>query len=333
MSGEYRKPIKNRSRRSFLQTVSAGVPTLMLVGQVNPAAAEPPASPGEEGAPGKFAPVDLSPYFTASSNDFGPRAWARGMGGPAANDGLIRTLAGQQAIRGIPFQFGPGGVEQKNWVLLSARAGSGRAPTVEIPLSQSVKFLCLAAFSDFDENEVPSPGRNVIEKVGQHLADVVLVYEDGGEQVIPIRRRFEVDSPVAGHLNFASLLPGPQFLPVTPTDSLPSAAQWGFLQTGVVNIPYHPGPSRDGQIVPVWVSTLANPSPQRTVKTLRLRAAGDDPLVVCGLTVFHGEEDPLRYERLALYRLTLPEAAAEEGGRWKLAVDLGVVARTFTYGT
>jgi len=328
MSEKPDEVIKHCSRRNFLQTVSAGVPTLMLVGQVNPAAAEPSAASDQTRARGKFAPIDLGPYVTASSNDFGPRAWARGMGGPAANDGLIRTLAGQQAVRGIPFQFGPGGVEQKTWVLLSAKAGPGRVPTTEIPLSQPVKFLCLAAFSDVDENEAPRPGKTVIEQVGQHLADVVLVYEDGGEQVIPIRRRFEVDSPVAARPNFASLLPGPQFVSVTLEDSLPSAAQWGFLQTSVVNIPYHPGPPRGGKTVPIWVSTLANPEPQRTVKTLRLKAAGDDPLVVCGLTVFHGEEDPLRYERLALYRLTLPEAGAEEEGRWKVDVDLGVVART-----
>jgi hypothetical protein len=328
MGKKSRAEIKNRSRRSFLQTVSAGVPTLMWVGQSSPAAAESPLASGDEGAPGKFAPIDLSPYFNASSNDFGPRVWARGLGGPAAKDGVIRTFAGKQVVRGIPFQCGPGGVEEKTWVVLSARVGVG-VRTVEIPFSQRVRFLCVAAFSDVNENEASPPGKTVIDKVGQHLADVVLVYEDGGEQVIPIRRRFEVDSPVAGDVNFASLLPGLQFVPVSLEDPLSSAAQWAFLQTGVANIPWHPGPPRGGQTVPIWISTLANLSPQRTVKILRLQAASEAPLVVCSLTAFHGEEDPLRYERLALFRLTLPAAAAEEEGRWKVAVDLGTIARTF----
>jgi hypothetical protein len=65
------------------------------------------------------------------------------------------------------------------------------------------------------------------------------------------------------------------------------------------------------------------------LKALRLKATSDDPLVLCGLTLFQGHENPLRYERLSLYRITLPEAAAEAKGRWKVEIDLGVVARTY----
>jgi hypothetical protein len=55
----------------------------------------------------------------------------------------------------------------------------------------------------------------------------------------------------------------------------------------------------------------------------------EDPLVVCGVTLFDGREHPLRHERRSLYRFTLPEANAEESDRWEVAVDLGIVARTF----
>jgi hypothetical protein len=51
--------------------------------------------------------------------------------------------------------------------------------------------------------------------------------------------------------------------------------------------------------------------------------------VVCGLTLFHGREHPLRYQRLALYRVTLPEGGAEQKERWEFSIDLGVVARTY----
>jgi hypothetical protein len=65
------------------------------------------------------------------------------------------------------------------------------------------------------------------------------------------------------------------------------------------------------------------------LQVLRLEAASDDPLLVCGLTLFHGVENPLRHDRLSLYRLTLPQASAEEKDRWTVSVDLGVVARTY----
>jgi hypothetical protein len=35
----------------------------------------------------KFTPIDLSRYFNASPTDFGPRAWAKGMGGESAGVG------------------------------------------------------------------------------------------------------------------------------------------------------------------------------------------------------------------------------------------------------
>src|SRR5207245_11224665 len=67
----------------------------------------------------------------------------------------------------------------------------------------------------------------------------------------------------------------------------------------------------------------------RALRALRLQAVYDDPVVVCGLTLFHGRENPLRFERLALYRVTLPEPVVGEQDRWTVDVDLGVVARTW----
>ena len=78
----------------------------------------------------------------------------------------------------------------------------------------------------------------------------------------------------------------------------------------------------------LWLCALANPFPERTLKALRLRATSRDPLIICALTLFHGKENPLRYEPVTLYRIKLPEASAQESGRWKVDVDLGVVIRT-----
>jgi len=51
--------------------------------------------------------------------------------------------------------------------------------------------------------------------------------------------------------------------------------------------------------------------------------------VVCGLTLYHRPENPLRFDPRALFRITLPEAAAEDETRWHVDVDLGTVGRTF----
>jgi len=52
-------------------------------------------------------------------------------------------------------------------------------------------------------------------------------------------------------------------------------------------------------------------------------------LAICGLTLFHGRQNPFRYERLYLYRIRLPETSADDLERWNVSVDLGVVARTY----
>ena len=320
MDEENRKDSSNCSRRKFLQTVGTGVPTLSLMMQ-GEAAAGGGGEPGADQTPDKFTPVDLSRHFTGSSTDFGQRERAKSMGGESAHDGLIRMPAGKQALRGIPFWLGPEGVHVKSWVILSTNSAGWATRSSEIRLAKKAGFICLAAFCDWDKNESPSPNEDVIENVGQRLADAILVYEDGSEKSLPIRRRFEVCSPTVrwGQEGFASrthLLPAFRKL----TDPLPQGTDWGALQTAVWDNNGAPGP---------WISALPNPEPERTLKALRLVSAAGDPLVVCGVTLFHGQEHPLRLKRLSLYRITLPEPAAEEENRWKVDVDLGVVARTY----
>ena len=315
----------DRSRRIFLQTMGTGVPTLTLVLKEAHGGTGPlPASPAPPGPPSKFTPIDLGAYFTASPKDFGPRDAARELGGESSRDSLVRMPAGYQNLQGIPFRLGPEGTEKKSWALLSARANPFSTSALEIPVSGKATFICLASFCDWDENETPPPNVDVAEKVGQRLADAVLVYADGTEHVFPIRRRFEVSAPSYpwGHLAYASL-PHRRDAPRKLTDALSDGTGWGELQTVVWDNAYAGGP-----LGTLWVCALPNPQPDRTIKALRLRATSDDLLAICGLTLYHGHENPLRYERLALYRLTLPEAA-EDRERWKLDVDLGIVARTY----
>jgi hypothetical protein len=312
--------MSNWRRRKFLKTVGGGMPSLKLLTQDAVTVSRSVGASSAAMVSPRFTPIDLSKYFNASPADFGPRA-------PV--DGLLRLPTGAQQFRGIPFSLGPEGVRKKCWSVLSARRRSWAMPSLEIPLGKKANYLCLAQFCDWDEEEMRPTGVEATEKVGQHLAVAVLVYDDGSQKTLGIRRRFEVNSPtvVWGHLSFAAL-PHRSFAPSKLTDPLRRGTDWGYLQSGVPNGSYAGPP-----YVPptLWICALANPEPEHLLKALRLEAAADDLLAVCGLTLFHGSENPLRHERLSLYRITLPGVAGGEG-RWKVSVDLGVVARTYFLG-
>ena len=147
------------------------------------------------------------------------------------------------------------------------------------------------------------------------------MYQGGIEKNIPIRRRFEVHSATVdwGHFPYSALAcreGGPRGL----TDPLHNGEDWGRLQMAVT----------ENSTIGPWVCALPNPDPERQLTAVRIQATSEDPLIVCGLTAFHGDASPLRHERLSLYRFTLPEATAEDHKRWKVSVDLGEIARTIS---
>jgi hypothetical protein len=284
---------------------------------------EPLPDAGDSGR--KFTPIDLGAYFNSSSKELGVREMAALIGGDSAKDSLIRVPTDKRDMQGIPFILGPEGVESKGWIVLTTKSGPVAASRVEIALGQKAHFLCLTSFCDFDENESPAPGKDVFQKVGQHLADVTLVYEDNGTHVLPIRRRYETNAVFNpwGHLSFGSLPPGKDGA-ARLTDPLRTAMGWGNLQT-VVTQNFAGGPG----LGIVWVCALENPDPERSIRAVRIEARSDDALVICGLTLYHRAENPLRREPRALYRITLPEADAKDEARWQVRVDLGTLGRTF----
>ncbi|HEX5412645.1 MAG TPA: CehA/McbA family metallohydrolase [Terriglobia bacterium] len=313
------------SRREFLYRVGAGVPTLSVA--VESAAVARPISNSEPAASSdKFTPIDLSAHFNASPRDFGPRDRARAfLGGEAEKDGLVRTPAGNRRLQGAPFRLGPGGADQKSWSGLSTEAHPWTTPAVEIELNKKAHYICIASFCDWDRNETPAPGDIAIENLGQELAHCVLLYEDGGRHQALLRRRFETNSPreAWGHLS-ATALPPVKFAAKTIRDRLDTGIGWGWLQQCL-------GGSGSGGagLGTLWICAIENPAPERTVRSLRFEALGSDLLLLAGVTLYHRPEFPFRYERRSLYRLTLPEAAAEDADRWKLDVDLGIVVSTF----
>ena len=327
------------SRRTFLQTVPTAVPTLKLMLEGTPAQSATSSGPVSETARRKFAQVDLRPYFNASPQNFGPRERAKDLSDEATQDGMIRVPTGKQDLRGIPFWLGPEGIQEQSWIVLSTRPGPGTTSRIEIPLRQKARFVCLAQFCDWDRFEESTwfPSKEVqgiddVEKIGQLLAEAVLVYEDGVEQTFPIRRRFEVNSPSihGGHLCSAAAAHR-KHIQRKLTDPIKELDDWFWLQTGNVVGDYagYPGAPQDKTRATLWLCALENPTPDRTLRALRLQAKADDPVAVCGLTLFHGRENPLRFERLRLYRISLPEDRGGEEGRWDVGVDLGVVTQSY----
>jgi hypothetical protein len=128
-----------------------------------------------------------------------------------------------------------------------------------------------------------------------------------------------------GHLCFQAV-PHRSDVPTRLDDSLRNAQLWGDLQCGVWEADYAIDPALNSSET-LWLCALKNPWPDRTLKSLRVESRNADPLVICGLTLFQGRENPLRHE-LSLYRITLPESSVADAGRWKVSVDFGVAART-----
>jgi hypothetical protein len=324
--------MRRQSRRGFLRTASLTGPAVTLA-----LSSGLPLTP-EAGRPEKLlvtkkaTPLDLSPYFTASASDVGLREQAKQLRGESKQDGLIRTPGGPQVFRGLPFLLGPAGVQSKSWLVLSNLQEPWATAAAEItlpPVPGKTSYLCLAGFCDWDANETPPDHvGDAREQVGQRLAQATLVYQDGGSRALSIRRRFEVNAPTTfyGHLCFAAV-PHLKDVPRKLTDPLPDATAWGDLQLGVWYMTYPAGPWAGTPHI--WLSALANPEPERPLKALRFQAASGDLLMICGATLFHGDENPLRYERRTFYRFTLPEPVVDPD-RWKVDVDLGVVTRTST---
>ena len=329
MTPESKKEI---TRRRFLGAIATAVPTIhLLSSEANPHSSTEAGSDSElvpSVNSGKFSPVNLTRFFNCSPADFGQRQRADLLEGYEGHPRLIRTPADRQNLRGIPFLLGPGGWNQKAWAVLSTQSKSWTTRTLNIPLNQDASFICIAAFCDWEEPAGPEFDKD--EKIGQRLAQARLIYDDGSEQVLPVRRRFEVNPPSIfwGHLCYAAL-PHLQDAPRNLTDPLDDGTEWGHLQYGLRDGRFPVPPKNGRNPASLWVWAVQNPYPSRSLKALNLEASSDDLLSVCGLTLYHGRENPLRVEPLSIYRVTLPAATVRAEDRWKPEVDLGVVTRTY----
>lgn len=302
------------TRRGFLGSVAAG-PTL---GLLSVSAAAEPVTGDHATSDHKFTPVDLSSHYSASSVDF------KLPNHPSTvSPESLRTPTGLNRLRGIPFLFGDRRNGGRDWLAISKAGQQGARERVEISVRRPAAFVCLAQFCDWPSERGNSPDPERFEPIGEVIATVIFAYGDGTEEVFPVRRRFEANTPSIawGHFCFTAS-PSSDAVPKPLDASLERATDWGGLQTGFIDNVYRP---------PIlWLCPLKNPRPAQAIDRVKLVAASESTLVVCGLTLCHLPQHPLRYERLSTYRLTLPDTIATDFDRWKIEIDLGVIARQYT---
>jgi len=211
---------------------------------------------------------------------------------------------GAQQAWGLPFAMGHGNGAQA--ILLSADS-----PEVTVPLDAKADYLCFLhswpQFADDVTKDVPREGLVV--------GEYELVYKNGNTEVLPVRARFEVNMA-------RDESPGPPWLAVpfrmtTTVDPVapPGDAQWGWTQLGL---------ARGGPMTPL-VCAIPNPRPARKLASLTMRGLSGSPLLVAGITLYRGSDNPLRHLPRRMYRVNLPDAEAKVE---KVDLDLGHVART-----
>ncbi len=263
----------------------------------------------------KFSTLDLSAYFNATRDNEPPGPGLPSPWHPDIAEDIQSLPAGSQAFWGIPFELGSAD-GTPCWLLLSG----GQKP-LTVPLSGTACYVVITHFCNASPDaERPDVEVGLITRPGEHLADYVLCYEDGLEHRQPIRRRFEVNEPTSswGQVAFAAR-PHQQHIPVDfrgPAER----NMWGQLQTGVFQGAY----ATRGRY---WIYALENPHPEKNLQGLRVEPTGADRLTIAGLTLYHGQEHPLRHRRLETLQVVLEEAVDPE--QVEAAIDLGIIARKY----
>jgi len=208
--------------------------------------------------------------------------------------------SGSQAPWGIPFDMGEGAGPRV--ILLRAKT-----PEVAIRINQAADFLCFL----HSWEQIPADVRREDPTEGLVVAEYTLTYADGSSSTQSIRARFELAMMES---------PGPPFLAmafnmwqaVDPAAPSPSG-HWGHLQPGLKNTWGKP-----------FLYAMPNPQPDKTIRSLTLRALQSSPLLVAGLTLYRGTAHPLKHLPRRTYRVNLGGKPAKVE---KAEVDLGGVAR------
>ena len=250
----------------------------------------------------KTRPVDLSKHFNW------PRRTPRTKFWKYLRKRIGEYPTGEYNSWGIPFELARSAKPRA----IVADQGSD---DVVVRLGGRADHLCfLHQWEQVGETARPDDPRE-----GLLVGEYKLTYTDGSTHVQPIRARFEVGM-------LATESPGPAWLAVPctmwetadPTGPVPDGMKWGLMQYGMP----HGHAWHRGNLL---VYAMPNPCPGRRLRSLRIRARDESPIVVAGLTLYQGADHPLRHLPRRAYRVRTKGKAPKIKDA---QVDLGLVART-----
>ena len=279
----------------------------------------------------RFTSVSLNNTYTHSRSDSSP--WEE----PAAK--AISILpGGSQKFWGVPFDLGSDGSNGPG-LLIAGEAGSQDAIVISVEgtathlvfaqvCDSRARTTVAGQSSDYVNPAVTAPG--------EHLADYVIVYADGYEARIPVRRRFEVNQVnVRSQSGFVSR----QHQDLTALEMRGPYPEnmWGRFQTGVTVGPIAPIPSPPRSAMPTMMPSVAswsvyampNPHPDKPITAVRIEPTGATAIGIGGLTLFSGEGHPLRQGRLESYDVELGDGEVDPQGGVSAEIELGVIARNY----
>lgn len=251
--------------------------------------------------------------------------------------GLSELPSGSQQFWGIPFQLS--GNDGGGPSVVGAGAdGSTHAVTIAIGGNAShlvFAHVCDSRARDTVAGQTADYAAPVVTAPGEHLADYVLVFEDGSTHSVPIRRRFEVNQVYTRMQSGFVCRPHQDLTPLPMRGPYPEN-MWGRYQTiasvGPAGQPASPRDDLNAKRFPAasWsIYALPNPRPDARVAELRIEPTGAATLGIGAITLFTGEQHPLRHERLETFRLTLGAGIDPEAAIASANVDLGVIARRY----
>ncbi len=315
-------------RRDFFKSLAATRLALLASETIDPTSAEaasPPTPTTSNEAVGADALSD-----GPSSPDFAPVPLTGNIAfEDLATAGLSESLAkaipkaprGSCVCRGIPFQI-------DRPVLLR-----GEVVTVTVP---AVKAEWLVFQHTTDNSPLQRDEHGLIRpmagqgRLGEHVADYVIVYADGTQSRQAIRRRHHIGmfTQLWGEESFQAVTHRKPH-PVAPVHDQPSMLidhggdiGWGTSQTRV------------------WVSGLdawtnwlwawKNPSPDKEIAALRFEPKSG-VTIISGLSAGNATAEPLRWQTRRKAILLLPEGTSfdyrlERLGVWKqIQLDMGQV--------
>jgi len=269
----------------------------------------------------KFTSISLSNDLNAATGD--SHHWT----GKTAK--AVSTLpVGNQTFWGIPFELVANG---KNLIVLD----NGDSATLDVNASGS--HLTFAHFCD--ENAAKTvAGQSadylnpVVTAPGEHIADYIVVFDDGSEHRRSIRRRFEINQ-VQTRMQSGFTSRQHQGISSLPKRGPYPNNAWGRWQTGVMvgDIPTDgrtPAKlDKAGRSNPPtsWtIYALELPDSSKKVASLRIEGKSDVKFAIGAITVFDGQENPLRHEPLETIQIDSNGKSAQD---IDVDVDLGVIAR------